>query len=354
MSLYKDEFLRTCSGYPALCYYSQPSEKKHDKNKSLVLYCTGGAHLARVSYCKEKSDPKDFLAHWFKESGHPFLAVSYPIEHPVFEKVYPEFNNSDRANQLIASARDILEKHNLGNKVILLLWSWAGLLTDHLVKAANEVGVEIEFFVMMAATPQVSYLTEPFIPFINKKDNGLGTFEDTLYPLWYSQLAEINKINNKQIVPDDVYKKEVLGAFPVGIGGTSYDYNKEYFVENRTNFEVIGDLSLYPEIFVLNHNSRLDIKHAVSDSAYWGLFVDRQIQDRILRPNTEALKSLPKNKVDNIFNAIDSYKKDSLKYIDGNHFFFMGELGAKKSCDLVLGFIKARNKFKKLLQDNLM
>ena len=75
-----------------------------------------------------KSDPKDFLAHWFKESGHPFLAVSYPIEHPVFEKVYPEFNNSDRAHQLIASARDILEQHNLGNKVILLLWSWAGFI----------------------------------------------------------------------------------------------------------------------------------------------------------------------------------------------------------------------------------
>ena len=359
MALYENEFVRYIRGYQSLFYFLQPTKKVEGKNKSLVLFWKGGPGLARVSYGIKGLDKKNFLAHWFVENGHPFLGVSSPIAHEVFDKVYPEFDCNDGATQVITAARDMMEQYNLGKKVIILLWGWGGLLLDDLVRLSHDLGVNIDFFVMMDATPKTPYHTQPFIPYMSRNNQGLCNVDSRFS--WFdisSQIDEIIRANKGMFfISKDEFIKETIGSFPVGVTGVIYKSvgDKNYFQEGVVDSTFFSESDcVYPDIFVLNDNSRLGIRNSIATCAYWGMLLDKQIIRGILEPNKEKLKDLPKNKQDYIFKEIESYKKKAFHYVDGAHNFFMGEYGAKISCNLILQFIEDRKSFKKAINEILL
>lgn len=64
-SLYPNEKLLTVNGFQSLVYF-----KKGDKNKPLIIFVPGNAHLARIGYGYSESEPKDFLAYWLAKDIH--------------------------------------------------------------------------------------------------------------------------------------------------------------------------------------------------------------------------------------------------------------------------------------------
>lgn len=56
------------------------------------MFVPGAGHLGRIAYGHPEGDPRDFVAHWVAQSGLPFLAVSYPLDNPVYETLHPEFD----------------------------------------------------------------------------------------------------------------------------------------------------------------------------------------------------------------------------------------------------------------------
>src|SRR5271166_6375142 len=85
-ALFPDEQLIESGGFPALVKFA-----KGNGDLPLVVFLPGTSFLARIAYGFPSGQPEDFLEHWLVKAGYSFLGVSYPLDNPVFGRVYPEF-----------------------------------------------------------------------------------------------------------------------------------------------------------------------------------------------------------------------------------------------------------------------
>jgi hypothetical protein len=146
-ALYPGEEIRLGAGYPALVKFLPG-----DVDKPLVVFITGGGVLARVAYGHPESYPPDFIAYWLQEKGYPFLALSYPIDNPVFLSVHPGFSVRDWGTQVSEIIDQHIDEDDEDRKVLVLAWSMAGRIAEPLTSALAHRKIAVELFVAMAAS----------------------------------------------------------------------------------------------------------------------------------------------------------------------------------------------------------
>ncbi|MEM7007713.1 MAG: hypothetical protein AAF462_01095 [Thermodesulfobacteriota bacterium] len=320
------EEIRFGKGYPSLIRFF-----KGDPAKPLVVFFPGWSYLGRISYGFPGCDEKQFLAYWITRKGYSFLATSYPIDHPVYQKVYPSFTLTNWGEMVAQITDEIISEHGLNNKVINIHWSAAGQVIRPFNVACKERGVDIKYSLGIETTPALNIPSDRQKG-LRKTRKKLVSIKYPLYDLFWQEITEQCSINDYDIMTKNQHNKYFLGDIPVGITGTSQFYINEKFVEDPVKAQQdkgFFSFAQYPLVAVISGNSTLAPYHPIVDKYTWGFLMVRKIyHDTIVNAQRSGV-ALGKSKLKCLLNFVDNIPNRLSTNIAGNHFLFVGKKGAK-------------------------
>lgn len=330
--IYPYEEMITASGYPCLKMFQNGKPEL-----PLVIFITGEGIFARVAYGHPSGQPSDFLAHWFKEAGYPFLALTYPMDHPVYSTFFPEFSVIDWGNQIAEIAEEVIQKNGLKKSMIALGWSIGGRVVESLNAALTLRNLSLEFFIGLSPCPPVFSL----IPAITRgfKMTEKGYVENS-YEAWLEENLKIqDALNRRVVIPENVFQKAYLGHYPINLGANNYRYHREQFVpdvEEDINDSGAFTYTEYPLIGLLIHNSVKDERHALMDVGVWSFYMTQSISHNLIFSNPKDLNRLTDIMWRKLLDLVRTAPMKLTIPMDGGHFFFLGERGAKSTFDKFL------------------
>lgn len=326
-SLYRGEEILTGGGFPALTKF----EKGSDPTKPTIVFIPGAAHLGRIAYGCSSCDIRDFPAYWLKRRGYSFLAISYPLAHPVYENRYPGFTVQDWGRQAAEVTKTIIMRHRLNNHVVLVGWSMGGKIAAVFNEAAYKLGIKVDFFIALAATPPLPNFVPGLTQTIKRTTEGLASLE-ARYPWFISSLKAQNALNKKVIIPVNIYSQQVLGAFPVNLLGTELRYHNGEFVVSTleaANDARSFEYARFPLIAVITNDSALDARHALTDQSAWGMYtVQKVYQDHLIASGVDPV-TLGWRKWQCVRKIVIALPTKLTKFEQGTHLFFVGLKGAR-------------------------
>lgn len=327
---FSDEKMVTAAGFPALTKFIAG-----DPQQPLVVFIPGAHHTARIAYGGHSGGrDEDFLAYWLVKEGYNFLGVSYPIatRKPVIAETYPAYNARDWGKQAAEVAKRTIDEHHLTNRIIVIGWSMGGRIAEPITEAATAEGLDVAFFVSFSATPGVTGL-------VSMKANFPMTASgyadrSNIYPAFLKQLAAENALNGGRVIIDEEsYRNDYVGDMPVGLEGYGLHYRDGQFVRDfwadEEDFRV-HDYGKLPYIAMFMPNHPLDARHALTDRGNWGLLMVNKISEDLAAAKVD-LNAMPRDRwlalVDLVRGAPDRLSVE----IAGDHFFFVGEMGARQT-----------------------
>lgn len=327
---FEGEQVVTAAGFPALTKFIAG-----DPQRPLVVFIPGAHHTARIAYGGHPGGrDEDFLAHWLVKDGYNFLGVSYPIatRTPVMSGAYPAFNARDWGQQAAEIAKRTIDEHHLTNRIIVIGWSMGGRIAEPITEAATAAGLDVAFFVSFSATPGVTGLVSMTATF-PMAASGYADRSNT-YPAFLKQLAYENALNGgRTIIDEQSYRNDYVGDMPVGLEGYGLHYRDGQFVRDfwadEADFRV-HDYGKLPYIAAFMPNHPLDARHALTDRGNWGLLMVNKIQEDLAAAKVDLNAMAPERwfaLVDLVRNAPDRLSVE----IAGDHFFFVGETGARQT-----------------------
>ncbi|MEX3006936.1 hypothetical protein [Hoeflea sp. TYP-13] len=330
--LYDGETLVSAAGFPALIKYVEA-----DKDKPLVIFVPGDAHLARIAYGFPKGNPQDFLAYWLNQAGYPFLGVSYPLENPVFSKTYPEYNIRDWGEQVAQIAAHTVAENGLSKHVIICGWSMGGKIAASVSSAVRKHGLTTDIFVAMSADPPVvGLLPKSLTDNIKMLPDGLAD-RKRVFPWFVNAIGQQSTYNGRTIIPRDVFLGEFIGNIPVGLMETGLVYRDGKFVhdlEGTLNDAEMLDFAVYPIPAVIHGDSPDDAENVLFDTSDWAFIRNRAIVRR-MRGDTPYDK-IPPARWQQIQQAVRTSGQYLTEWVQGNHFFFLGEIGARDAAQKII------------------
>jgi hypothetical protein len=339
--LYQGEEAITAAGFPTVSWF-----KKGDPDKPLVVFAPGGHHMARISYGgHEGAKAEDFLAHWLGEKGYSFLGLSYPIDTKAFETKHPDFMAQDWGKQVAEVAAAKIKENGLSNKVVLVAWSMGGKVVQPGYEHMTAAGLDVEAAVSFAATPG----TPGLIALVTKMKMAESGYADrkNIYAGWLKQLARNNADNGgRTIIPEDVFQADYVGDIPINLQGYGEVYrNGTFEVDLEAQAKDYGAYAYeaYPLVVILEDGDVADSRHALTDRANWTLFNANTVMSRFVSTNKVKLQDLEPAKWERLVSLTRGLDERLAIPVGGNHFFFVGEVGAKKAADAIdQGLGKAR------------
>lgn len=334
-SLFDNEEIRYSGGYPSLVRFFEG-----DVSKPLVVFSPGWAHLGRIAYGFPGSDEKNFFAYWITKKGYPFLAVSYPIDHPVYDTVYPEFSLTDWGKMTAEIASVCISEYGLGNEIIGLSWSSAGQVIRPFNVACSSLELEVLFHLGIEATPALTIPTDRTIG-MKKTGNNLVSLKESHYDLFWKEIEEENGLNGEEIISEDEYMKYFVGDIPVGLMGTYEVFEDGKFridAEKSTKDKSFFNFSEYPLVAVISGDSALAPYHPIVDRSTWGFLVTRKIyHDYFVKRQAEGFR-MSEIKLKEFEGYIRGLPDRLSENVPGNHFLFVGRKGAQRVSDLLEKF----------------
>jgi hypothetical protein len=309
---------------------------KGDKDKPLVIFVPGAAHLARISYGFPGGKKDDFLSYWLNKRGYSFLGVSYPIDNPVYTKIYPSFNIRDWGNQVATLTKKIIDENNLSNHVVVLGWSMGGNIEESIGEAFEKTHINVDSFIGLSAVTPISY--------IGQKIKGLKgndmlpnqlLDERSFFGVFANLIEEQSKYNGHEIIPKKVYLNEFLGNIPVALSGQGY-----HLTDNKFEFNIqysIDDSGVFhfnhtPWIGLINDDSSEIPKITLIDPSAWNYIRSEMLYAQyIARINLNA-KPGKYAAMQQILNQTPQYLSET---VHGNHFFFVGQKGASETAQKI-------------------
>ncbi|MEV0290329.1 hypothetical protein AB0H36_39895 [Kribbella sp. NPDC050820] len=347
--LFAGESLCERAGFPYLTYYRAGS-----KDKPLVIFSPGGGHLARVVYGHDGANREDFLDYWLESLGYGLLAISYPSDHPIFERPYPEMSVSDWGKSLASVVAAFIDEKELSPRIILVGWSMSGRLVSTFAQAARELKLESMCFISLAASiPMPGILqrqtgVEPLTP------EGLWDFEGTWRPaVWEKNIEEINRTEGHPVISLEDYRAFYRCNNPIQLRGEADRFqNGARFVSTELAINDVRpfDYSQFPICAAIAPAYPLDSRHALTDGVSWAFYTIYSIV--LGRFAGRNLMELSEIAWDELRDLVTSIPQRLTRYSPGGHFFFLGKKGASVSAqyidELVLEVAKLEEKIKAL------
>lgn len=330
-ALYPGERLMDAENTETLVYFS-----KGNPSKPLVIFIPGDSHLARISYGYPDGKKQDFLSYWLNKKGYSFLGVSYPLENPVYSKVYPNFSIQDWGEQIVDVAQQIIKENQLSNNIIILGWSMGGSIEQTVAAAAKRRGLNLELFIGLAAVPPLPYVMQSG-PYETKtmRVNHLAD-RTALFPVFTQLLEEQDRYNQHTIIPQSVYSSQFIGHIPASIAAEGYAYQNGQLIKNVQKTLKDGGVFNFantPWIALIEDDSPTTAKISLIDPAAWDFIRTEMIYNHYLK-DSDLNKLTPKqwSKLAHIIDETPDYLK---LRVHGNHFFFVGEKGASATADKI-------------------
>lgn len=324
-TLYPGEKVVSAAGYPALIKFI-----KGKPDKPLIVFIPGDSHLARISYGYPGSNPRDFLSYWLQQAGYSFLAVSYPLENPVYSETYPDFSIKIWGKQVAEITKQVIARNKLSNHVILVAWSMGGSIAESFNVAAKQNGLDVDLFVGLSSMPPIPYIMQSGVYSANKMlSNGLAD-RKPIYDLFTTLLQDQDKYNNHTIIPKDIYQTQFLGNIPVALEGAGIRYENGKFINDIPGTLEDGGtfkFSEYPWIALIRDDSPTAARIILADPASWNFIRTEMVYRNYLAK--KDLTKLPYKQWQQVMLMMDNLAQDLIMTVHGNHFFFVGETGAK-------------------------
>ena len=355
--LYDGEKLEMAAGHPVLTKFVSGDG---DASKPLVVYVPGLANNARISYGGHKgSRSSDFLAHWFNHYGFPFLGVSYPLETEpeIMPPVSGDFSIRDWGRQVAVAMKSVVDEHALSSNVVVLAWSMGGKTLEPVTTEAKALGITVILYVSLAATPALWGLRSQ-LPGVTCSPAGYWN-SPFLDKDFVAQLREQNLINGGRVIVDaGVYRREYFGATPAASGGWGFRFSKEEgkLVDDKWSLLEDGRADNFKELPIMAAiypTSPLDLRHSIADKATWSFLmtyrfladVQKVIGSRMsVEADDDAALTAALARytplVERLRCLIHAIPERMITSIEGNHFFFVGERGARETAEKVILFLK--------------
>lgn len=334
--LYAGEKLQRIAGFPTVYHYQPASDSSPEA--PLIVCVTGGLHLARVFYGgHDGHNPKDFLAYWLADRGFNVLSLSYPLETdpPVMPLTGAAFRIPDWGTQAAETARIIIDRHGLARSVVLISWSMGGRMVVPFNICAKERGITVQQYISFAATPGISSI-RPLPAGIECTPAGYFHVPPHVNA-FRTQLEAMEEYTGHEVIPKQIYLDQYIGATPVNLIGLGLKYDGESaFVQDEVRHEEdsqVFNVPNLPLISAIYPTSILDASHALADKATWGFLLTYGLEARIGKLALASVQGTPKWQalMDIVHEAPGRLAVPS----GGNHFFFVGENGARQTAGQV-------------------
>lgn len=299
-----------------------------------IVFLPGGAHLARIAYGHPGAREADFLDSHLRESNVGLLAISYPGSHAVFTKADPLMTLTEWAEGVAAVCSEFAGD----GPVLIAGWSMAGKIVFRLSRALKERGIRLTGFVAMAARPPWPGLSprrpegEPVRPD--------GFWDSSAYdPMLAKGLEEANRLAGHVVINPEERKTFYCTSGPlmlraevdrVGIDGPYQSL--EAALQDSDGFA----FQHAPLCATISPTLCSDPEQALAGPATW---------------NAIALTGLMRNHLAGLeFSRLSSSSWDWLRKlaqtwpvemncsVEGGHFFFVGEDGAKATARALIQF----------------
>lgn len=330
--LYTDEASVTLAGFPAVTYF-----QAGEPDKPLIVFNPGAHHAARIFYGgHEGGRSEDFLAHWLKDKGYNFLAVSYPIDTAsgMMDGVAPDFNARDWGQQIAEATLNAIEQHDLTGNVYFAHWSMAGKSIQPAHAAMAAAGRPIDASFSFAATPGIPGIVT-LTQELQKTAKGYANRETT-YPGWIAQL-EANSGDGHDIIPEDIFRSEYLGHIPVNLQGYGEIVDDgQIRIDHMQQAQDYGSLEFanHPWVVVFQVDDRADARHAINDTSYWSYYNTHTLFAEVGKRNMKVA-DLSEGSWDRMVELSKEAPERLRVDVGGNHFFFVGEQGARTTADAI-------------------
>ncbi len=323
------------------------AERPGRPDRRLIVFLPGAVHLARISYGLPGLDPLDFLAHWVADAGHPFLAVSYPMDvvQPPFESADPSLEFGAYIDAVADTTAALIERWSLPKDVIVLGWSAAGNQAPRMRRALGARGIELDLFVALAATPPIPNLvlggTDAAESYFARPESltGRGLLSHRAIRSFTPELQALKDQYGRDVLPVDRYEAEILGDMPVGLfpglsaqfagsdGGAVVDHGQALAASGGTEW------AEYPLVGVIQPAGVLDARHAITDRSNWAMVNNNAIFGRLLAG--VDLPALSSERWHDLIALSDAIPDRLHRRIDGGHLFFVGVDGARQTIEAV-------------------
>lgn len=326
--LYPGEALVWRAGYPVLAHF-----QSGHRDRPLVAFITGGGVLARIAYRHPEGRPSDFLFHWLGEAGFPALGLSYPMGHPVFDKPYPQFGVSDWGAQSAEEIARVVAANALARRVVVMAWSMAGHIAEPLTAALKAHGIEVELFVAMAASTALTNLA-PGTSALKPAASGLAQVEGPYLENLLRLLRDQNASAGHTVIDPAIFPSQFTGDFPIRLTADGMRYaNGAFVADSLADVQDTGAFRYadFPPIAVLTHESPLDARHALMDRAAWGFYMTQALSENFIFSKVKDFAALPHEHWLKLNALIRQAPALLTELLPGNHMFFVGEDGARKT-----------------------
>lgn len=338
--MFAGEAIVDVDGFPVLIHF-----RSGDPAMPLVVFVPGAGHLGRVAYGTPNTASDDFLAHWIEETGHPFLAVSAPIEHPVFSEVYPALSSRDWGRLVAATARGVVDENGLSDRIVCVGWSAAGNMCWPVTTSAADHDLRVALFIALSSNPPMPGISPQYTEILLKAhcDNGMADVAG-LMPFFRAALGVQNSLAGHEIISGSEYRDAFLGNFPVNTVATPVRFRESGFVvdvaeatRDMGTFEFRG----FPPVGVITHDSATDDQHSMKDVSQWSVYVAQVLyaEYRQLLGSDVADETVWARVRDLVRQAPQRMHRE----VHGGHLCFIGKDGARAVANSIVDLIAESN-----------
>ena len=318
--LWPDERLEVHEGTEVLTWVSVPDRPTAPP----VVLLPGVGHLGRIFYGHPGSDPDHFLAHRLVAAGHPVVALSYPLAHPVFSRPRPDLTMAGWSAALASATATALAGHGLARDVVVTAWSGAGGVATRLGPALRAVEVEPVLLVALVASPPMLGLSPQWdeYPLAHRTDEGLVGL-DGLAGWFNASLDAVNHRAGREVLSPDRYRTDHQGAFPVALCVTELRHRPGGFVADRAEAAAdlaSADLRSMPPVAVVRDTDPSDAGHALRDRWAWSPYLAAWLLDRV----AGRLPDGDDPAWTDLRHRFDSLSEHLVRTVEGNHLCFLG------------------------------
>ncbi|KAJ5979569.1 hypothetical protein N7481_006867 [Penicillium waksmanii] len=337
--LYPGETLETIGGFPTICHYQPPPTARDTISRPLIVCIPGAVHLARVFYGGHHGyRQEDFVVHWLNESGFGVLSLSYPLDTnpPLMPATGSGFRIGDWGRQAALGSQSCIERHSLSTRsVVLVSWSMGGRMVVQFNIACKQLGLDVQQYISLAATPGISGIRS----LQDMSCTSAGYFDiASRIDAFCKQLDAVDKANNERsIIPREIYLREYVGGTPINLIGLRLKYDGQgSFIQDEVTHEEdsrVFDIENTPYPSALYPTSSQDSGHSLTDKATWGFLLTYKLESTIEKKHLKDIEGTQKwDKLRALFHEAPSRMS---REISGNHFFFVGENGARETADKI-------------------
>ena len=291
------------------------------------------------------SVPTDFLAHWLGELGHPFLGLSYPLEHRAFQDPDPALTVAGWADQVAEATAACLRNEKLELRTAVLAWSMSGRLVYRLRRAFERNGIELVIFIGLDAALGVAQLGDPFETFLVPDESSGMASVTPLLPFFHQALDVQRQLSSTTLTNDD-YDAHYVGNFPINLAATTQralepaDVGASAFpLRPDRDAEDIGasQPSSLPPVAAIASCHTGGVAHALINPLDWGALATRSMVEATVLAGggVTSLATLAM-----LREHLAKLPARLSRQVAGSHLFFVGERGASTTARLVHALVE--------------